>query len=1045
MKSLARSVGAGALVAVSSVLLFACGGSSSGSTGLAGAGGAFYVIDTVPKNNGTVFLNQTIALEFTQEVDLTSVDLNSWSFVARDPGTGNPLGEAVVGEFRYQVTEGVTNRRVVEFLPTFPSNNLYDNGGFKPGRRYDVELNAGSLRGAPALRSLGGQLLNRGAAFVFFTPEGTTPQQLFIDIRSGGPNRVALSPEGTTEDLNFFIAPNDPIRLVFNQPLNPASSNFNTERIFLEYFDPDASFGTPPNMTRIPAVLELVTNLPTRAEATLTPVGVLPSFAEIFVIVEAALEDIAGESNVADPAFKRVFGSFKTVAAFPFQYDAIVESFDDHERFDAEAAFMEPLADWKEGRLRASFDYGGTMTLFDFEPTQREVVLNTDFTQVIPKQGVPFTVSGGVFQFNDITIPSGVVVRGEGSNPLVLLAAGKVLIDGTLSVNGADGTIVDTLRGAENPVPGGAGVCGGGRGGAGSPQTLDSSPKGADGTGPGNLLGQGGRGGHSGFGTSQVQGAGGGGGSFSTYGDNGVVTNPTAIEDGKGGDGKGTDAILGEGDPQGGMPGALAFTDKDATNDFFGRDVRTIGGRLTAVLGELKAPIGGQGGGGGGDRVVGSFPSGPAYYNNNEKGGGGGGGGGILIVKAIGSITVSQTGRISADGGHGGGGEVSGGCTSGGGGAGGSGGTIILQSSTRIDLKNKVSGYSVTADGGIGSNGIGKNGFWSKYEAAVKKAPTRGGYGGLGLVQLMAPNPTTDISFTANQVKPAPVRLPATFGYLSRARSKWLYVGAAQRQTTSNQFPRFLDNAGEPGKFGPEYRFAGIHASGTQAGYVDYRTEVNQGIGSGRVFFPELHAGVATRAVPAGGGSSFHVVEDLNLSLGATNNLRGTSLQIVDQGAVTAEWLVAGNTERQLFLAPASGPAFSAALLGKSFKVVGKYFDLWTGQAPGLALLVENNQATPSVNVRIGFAACSGFDANGDPLNRYPASGFAYDLQTEAGREAFWKIGASGYRARPYVLFDVLFNLSYNPDNPAVPKSTQGVNPETPLPELRHLVVPFRF
>jgi len=125
--------------------------------------------------------------------------------------------------------------------------------------------------------------------------------------------------------------------------------------------------------------------------------------------------------------------------------------------------------------------------------------------------------------------------------------------------------------------------------------------------------------------------------------------------------------------------------------------------------------------------------------------------------------------------------------------------------------------------------------------------------------------------------------------------------------------------------------------------------------------------------------------------------------------------------------------------------VVGKYFDLWTGQAPGLALLVENNQATPSVNVRIGFAACSGFDANGDPLNRYPASGFAYDLQTEAGREAFWKIGASGYRARPYVLFDVLFNLSYNPDNPAVPKSTQGVNPETPLPELRHLVVPFRF
>ncbi len=1046
MSSLLRVLRAGALAGAGVVLFFGCsGGTSSKSAGLKGSGGAFFVVDTVPKNQGTVFLNQPIAVEFTQDVDLTTVSLNSFSFTARDPSSGNPLGETVVGEFRYKVENGVVNRRIVEFLPKFPTNNFYDNGGFKPGRRYDVEISGGAVRGTPTIRSLDGKSLQAGASFTFFTPKGTTPQELFMDLKPGGPNKVALSPEGTTEDLNFFIQANEPIRLVFNQPINPASNNFNTDRIFLEYYDPDPTYANPPRMTRIPVQLKLVANLPSRAEVAMTPVGVLPSNAEIHVIVEASFEDIAGESNVSDPAYKRIFGSFKTKRATPFQYDALVEDFRDRSRMNLEAAFMEPLADWKDGRLKASFSFGGTMTLFDYEP-QKDVVLNTDFTQVVPKQGVPFTVSGGVFHFHDIKIPAGVTVRGEGHNPLVFLASGEVVVEGTISADGGDGTIVDTVKGADTPVPGGKGVCGGGDGGAGSPNRTDSSPKGQDGYGPGGVVGGGGKGGHTGFGSTEpIVGAGGGGGSMATFGD--ILPGPQGdIEKGKGGPGKGTDAVIGQNAPLGGNPGPLVFKDKDPDNNFYGRDVRDVNGRLTVVNGELQAPVAGQGGGGGGDKVTGNFPSGSAGFFNNEKGGGGGGGAGVIIIKAIGPITVTSTGRISADGGNGGGGELNGNCSAGGGGGGGSGGMVILISSSRIELKNKVSGFSVTADGGIGSNGIGKTGFWSKYEQARKKAKNRGGYGGLGIVELMAPDPSRDIIYTAGQVKPDPIKLPATFGALSRVQSKWIYIGAVQRQTSNPTAPRFLDNSSAPGKFGPEYRFSGIHTQGVQAGYVDYRTEVTPSGARGWVNFRTLAQAVVRGAVPAGGGSSFHLIETTQPTLGVTNSLRGARAQVVDaSGEVRGEWLVTGNTANQLFLDPSTGPALQTGFAGMRVKVISKYFDLWTRGKPGLPILVENQKAVPTANVRIGFAACRGFDKDGNPIDRYPATGFAYDLESLQGREAMWKDSKGGYLARPYLMFDVLFNLSYNPENPSLPRNKGGVSPESPLPELRYLVVPFRF
>ncbi len=1059
MSDLAKKVFSWAVLSTALGFFASCGGGGSSTTAKAGApgsGGAFLVKESEPPNNGSVFLNQPITVKFTQEVDLTTVNLNSWSFTVYDSRSGRPVGEPVIGKFYYAPAfNGGVDKKVIQFLPAFPTNDTFDNGGFRPGRRYDVHLNGADSKLTPVIRSVFGQILQRGFTFSFTTPNGTSPEELFYDVLPGGPKKVSLSPENTVEKLNFFLGGNlKAVTLVFNQPLNPSSLSFNQNHIYLRYKDPDLNLA---GWTKVPTILTLAENLPKKAVVTLTPIGVLPSNAEIQAVVEPELEDIAGENNLGDPAFHRIFGSFKTEPATSFQYDAIVEDFRSTELFDMDAPHMEPLAEWGKGRLRASFNFGGSITLFDFEPHDKELILNTDFTQVVPKQGIPYTVSGGVFEFRNILIPEGVQVRGQGTNPLVFLATGSVEVRGAISVDGGNGDRVDTLSSANFSTPGGISVCQGGKGGQGSPVTVTSSKKGGDGYGPNNRPSGGGKGGHSAYGNSTRScfGAGGGGGSYTTQGDPKYLSTSFTQMTGKGGDGGMYDALLGPSfTPKGGAPGAVAWSDKDPDNNFYGRDIQVRNGRDTIVIGELKAPLGGQGGGGGGDRIPSSSVPNPGFPSDN-KGGGGGAGGGVLIIKAIGPILVTKTGRISADGGNGGGGEASGSCNQGGGGAGGSGGTVILMSAQKIQVEPKDSSeidnghFPVSADGGVGTTGTfgGGGGFASKYPRRNAGRPNRGGFGGMGLVELFAPDPVNNIVIPKGQIRPEPIRLPSTFGFLSRARSRWIYTGATVRQAKNAAWPRYLDPALAGGKRGPEYRFAGVHKSGVQAGYVDYRSSVTApGKATGWFYFPRILSGTILKALPAGNGSSFHVLEAAKGGLGATNSLKGARLQAVQGGAnILGEWLILGNTDKKIYLDPKGGAAFSPSLAGNQFRVVAKYFDIWTAGAKGFPLRVNGKESSPRVNVRFGFAACAGFDKDGNPIARYPAKGFAYDLETPSEREKFWSDGKGGYLGRPYVMFDILFNLSYNPQDPTNPMSFGELTPTTPRPEVRSLVLPFRF
>ncbi|MBL8737920.1 MAG: hypothetical protein JNL12_15915 [Planctomycetes bacterium] len=796
--------------------LAACSGSGSGSatttTGDTRTGSDFLVFKTDPVNGGAVFLNDPIAIDFSSEVDLDSASLLSMNFQALDQ-LGNPVTELVTGTFLISKRPGDENpgRRLL-FLPRLASNNTYDNGGLRSGRSYLVQLVGGSGANT-VLRSRAGKPLAQPVTFTFTTREGTQPAQLFRNPRSGGPTRTGFEVSNAADlnnvHLGLFGNPPLEVRLHFDQALNPNDTNIpvnldtsplvrnplNRGNIFLEYDDPERGLGT-----WIPADVEIERNDLTGSTVVLRPLGVLPNNAEIRVIVEASVEDVAGESNLGQPSYNRVFASFRTEADYQQRWNGLVEDFRSSDSIDFGATFPEGQAEYGPGYLRAGFAFEGNGTDSSYRPTSAEVVLNTSFTQIVPEAGLPFSVSGGVFNFKNVTIPQGVTVIGTGPNPMVWLCSGNFTVAGTLTVRGGAGARVDTLNSANFAKAGGVAGPGGGNGGDGTPLAGQRDARGGAGRGPLQAAGKGGRGGYlacvsgcytgSGY-NGSGGGSGGGGGTFATQGDpnwRGTITGggnpnvpPTANTRfqqrfGYGGSGcsGGAGTRMGTGILNGGEPGDLVFTDARSDNNFWGSAINL--NRNLRITGELTVPAGGGGGGGGGDTSSNfnctAFGGDPT---NDYSGGGGGGGGGVVIVKALGEITITASGNINANGGNGGGGEQVGACGEAGGGGGGAGGLVVLMSATRIVIEAHGSAtgnryvygspsttsttefpflgndysFAISADGGLTTTGDFSTPFISaKYPFTsggtmlsgdeYDSNPT-GGLGGMGVVQLMVP------------------------------------------------------------------------------------------------------------------------------------------------------------------------------------------------------------------------------------------------------------------------------------------------------------------
>ena len=344
--------------------LTGCGG--SGAAGV--NAGEFQVVRTNPVNGATVFLNDPISIDFSTPVDLDSATLNTMTFQALDQ-QGEPVSELVTGTFSLGVANGdIEVGRRLQFVPSFPTNNDYTNGGFKAGRTYLVQLVGGSANNNQVLRDVNGRALNQPVTFQFSTRDGTQPAQLFRNPLPGGPQRTGLSVTTATDindvPLGLFGAPPLEVRLEFDQALNPNSGNvpvaFDVDplvrdisqrgRVFLEYDDPEYGLDT-----WIPADVELERNDLTGATLTLRPSGVLPNNATVRVIVESTLEDISGENNLGIPTYDRIFGTFSTSQSYEQQWNGIAEDFTSAQDIDIGASFPEAQADVGPGYVRAGF------------------------------------------------------------------------------------------------------------------------------------------------------------------------------------------------------------------------------------------------------------------------------------------------------------------------------------------------------------------------------------------------------------------------------------------------------------------------------------------------------------------------------------------------------------------------------------------------------------------------------------------------------------------------------------------------------------------
>jgi hypothetical protein len=792
----------------------------------------------------------------------------------------------------------------------------------------------------------------------------------------------------------------------------------------------------------------------------------------------------------------------------------------------------------QQGFVRAGFAFEGRDTSIEFEPSVREVVMNTAFTQVVPKVGLPFNVSGGVFNFKNVTIPQGVLVRGQGPNPMVWLCTGDFRVAGELSVRGGNGQRVDTLNSANYAKAGGIGVCGGGNGGDGTPAALTRDQRGANGNGPLQNPGRGGGGGRlactsgcytSGGYNGDGGGSGGGGGSLATQGDpwyRQPQGTGTGFQQRAGIGGAGCSGGSGTRTQQlpGGEAGPLPFTDNRQDNNFWGAGINYNGN--LRVTGELEVPMGGGGGGGGGDTSPGFNCTATGNSPPNDfSGGGGGGGGGVLIVKALGEIEIMSTGRITANGGHGGGGEQVGASGEAGGGGGGSGGMIILMSAKKIILHAHGSAalnryryseneydFALSADGGVCTTGtFGSTVVMDKYPASGTAlmagsnydSNPLGGFGGMGIVQLMTPpgenqldgtntrlddnievrrtltngqsvlltgsstpsktamlawrgfpnasgtfvddqNVATNIGLDEGDIRPAPILMPVPFNAKSRLRSKWLDTGVSERRgiPAADGLPRglALQNGAQ---VGPAYEFAGLNLAAALPGYLAFERVSPTAVS---LQSPLRTGRMAIESLVA--GASYQNQPAYRLRLAAPE-IAETDDRFVQHEAelrnagnsVVRSYRILSHTNQELLLAPDTDTLPTDAV---TVQIRAKFFKVITGGSEGLGTTYPFQQSAsvtiPVPNSNLRIGFAFHQDPQGAATGRYPADPLAFEYDLDS--TAFQTYLSDPLKGPPrYVQWDITFDMAYSYEGSVPPT----LGPSTPRPELHWLRLPFRF
>lgn len=187
-----------------------------------------------PQSEIDVYLNERLVLHFSEPLDPSSVHPRSVRVAAE--GGDEARGRLDVDRDR------------ITFVPAPVLSSALDDGGYRPGTRYTVEV-AGFPR-PEAIRGESGAMLSSNLRWEFRTVERTVPRTGFLFEDTSSPDRGSALRMST-----LVIPPHGPLRLVSEEPVDP--STLHAEDFWLQ------QAGAPPGPARgkkIPLVAKLVRN-----------------------------------------------------------------------------------------------------------------------------------------------------------------------------------------------------------------------------------------------------------------------------------------------------------------------------------------------------------------------------------------------------------------------------------------------------------------------------------------------------------------------------------------------------------------------------------------------------------------------------------------------------------------------------------------------------------------------------------------------------------------------------------------------------------------
>jgi len=425
------------------LLVSGCGGGGAGKSST-GAASVFRLVNcSLGCGAGTCSVttmatNQDLILTFNDKVDPATANFTTFRIVERGTGSTPP------GTFL------VSGKQVV-FRPLLIETESGIQFGFNEGADYEIQLLA-----APESEVLKSKIGRPNTSPLNCTVTTTG----IIDVVPGRPN-VTITPTAenppTTRDFIITLVFNDIMQR--SQLVDVISGTSPTIKIVLADNTQSQTIFTPVPGTFAAQIDQ--NNLVTRV--TFTALAPYPGNAakdgiprrELQVQVAAQIKDLAG-NDLVNPGTSTI--PLPVVIPVPGSFQ---EEFTDNGREDGGSS-ARGLWNSPAGFLGSGIDPvtgfhggGGPGYLGAFTPAT-DFVFDTDsmtFTPDMPEI-MPFlqedvVVNGGVFMFEQVTIPFGVRITAVGSNPLRIYSRGPISIFGDIDLSGEDADpVVDEAFGS---------------------------------------------------------------------------------------------------------------------------------------------------------------------------------------------------------------------------------------------------------------------------------------------------------------------------------------------------------------------------------------------------------------------------------------------------------------------------------------------------------------------------------------------------------------------------------------------------------------------